>query len=136
MIGKNSDWDQFVSNHRWAVLTTLRGNGSPVSSVVAYARRSDALLVSTPGTTFKRACLERDPRLNLCVISNREPFNFVSMEGRCRILTEDLETDTQLVFDNIAGTGYPPPEDMSAWLVQQQRVILEFEAERVHGVIR
>ena len=33
----------------------------------------DALVISTPGTTFKRASLDRDPRMTLCVISNAEP---------------------------------------------------------------
>lgn len=136
MIGTNPDWDHFISTHRWAVLTTLRDSGSPVSSVVAYARRADLLIVSTPGMTFKRASLARDPRANLCVISDHEPFNFVAMEGRCGILTEQLEDDTLRVFDNIAGTGYEPPADLSAWIEQQQRVILEFAVDRAYGVIR
>ncbi len=136
MIGTNPDWDHFISTHRWAVLTTLRNNGSPVSSVVAYARRADLLIVSTPGTTFKRESLARDPRANLCVISDQQPFNFVALEGRCDILTEQLEDDTLRVFDNIEGTGYKPPADLSAWIEQQQRVILEFAIDRVYGVIR
>ena len=136
MIGTNSDWDQFLSEHRWAALTTLRSTGSPVSSIVAYARRDDVLVVSTPGMTFKRSSLEKDPRVNLCAFSNVEPFNFVAVEGRAEVLTSDLAADTLRVFDNIAGTGYEPPEDLSGWLTAQQRVILEIHADRVYGVIR
>ena len=136
MIGTNSQWDQFLTDHRWATLTTLRKSGSPVSSVVAYARRDDVLVVSTPGMTFKRATLEQDARVNLCAFSNTEPFNFVSVEGRVEILTTDLEADTLRVFDNIAGTGYEPPEDLPGWLSVQQRVILEIHPERIYGVIR
>lgn len=136
MIGTNADWDQFLTDHRWATLTTLRHSGSPVSSVVAYARRDDLLVVSTPGMTFKRATLEKDARVNLCAFSNAEPFNFVSVEGRVDILTSELEADTLRVFDNIAGTGYAPPEDLPGWLAAQQRVILEIHPDRVYGVIR
>ena len=38
-------------------------------------------MVSTPGMTFKRSAIARDPRVNLCAISNAEPFNFGAIEG-------------------------------------------------------
>ena len=62
MISDNADHDQFISDHRWGVLTTLRLDGHPVSSVVAYARHEDTVVISTPGGTFKRKSLDRDPR--------------------------------------------------------------------------
>ncbi len=136
MISVNADQDQFISDHRWAVLTTLRTDGQPVSSVVAYARDADTLVVSTPGTTFKRSCLDRDARATLCVITNAEPFNFVSVEGRVDIETTDLVANTRLVFQNLADTGWTEPEDLQAWLDTQKRVIIRIHPERVYGVIR
>ncbi len=136
MIGSNPEQDQFVTEHRWAVLTSLRKDGQPVSSVVAYARDGDTLVVSTPGATFKRRSLARDPRATLCIVSNAEPFNFVSVEGRVAVETTDIEGGTRLVFANIAATGYPEPEDLPAWLEAQQRVLLRLHPERVSGVIR
>lgn len=128
--------DEFLSAHRWAVLTTLRGTGAPVSSVVAYARDGADFVVSTPGGTFKRASIERDGRVNLCVISNAEPFNFVALEGVARVESDDLARRTRLVFANIADTGYREPDDLEGWLREQRRVILRITAERVYGVIR
>lgn len=136
MITDNDLQDQFLTDHRWAVLTTLRKDGQPVSSVVAYAREDDTLIVSTPGTTFKRRSLARDPRATLCVISNSEPFNFVSVEGRVEIQTDDLEAGTRRVFAAIADIGYETPEDLAGWLKAQQRVLLRLHPERVTGVIR
>ena len=136
MIGNDESADQFITDHRWAVLTTLRADGQPVSSVVAYARDGDSLLISTPGFTFKRRSLERDARLTLCIISNREPFNFVSVEGRASIETDDLVAGTLKVFDNIADTGYEPPADMEGWLTSQQRVLIRLHPERTYSVIR
>ena len=91
MISEAAEFDQFITDHRWAVLTHLRGDGSPVSSVVAYAREADEIVVSTPGKTFKRRALDRDPRVNLCILSNQEPFNFVALEGTATIETTHLE---------------------------------------------
>ena len=136
MIGDNAQWDEFVSAHRWAVLTTLRADGTPSSSVVAYARDGDQLLISTPGGTFKRRSIEADERVNLCVISNAQPFNFVAVEATAEVTRDNLVEDTQKVFANIADTGYQEPEDLPAWLESQRRVILRLTPVRVYGVIR
>lgn len=136
MISDNEAFEAFIDEYRWAVLTTLRASGGPVSSVVAYARDGDDLVVSTPGTTFKRKSLENDERVNLCIINNQEPFNFVAIEGVVVIESDDLVRTTGLVFDNIANTGYEKPEDFEGWLESQQRVILRIKPQRVSGVIR
>lgn len=136
MIGENSEWDQFITDHRWAVLTTLHATGQPNSSVVAYARDKDELVISTPGVTFKRRSIEADPRVNLCILSNAEPFNFVAVQAHAIVTQSDLLADTKKVFANIADTGYTEPEDLPAWLEQQARVILRLTPQRVYGVIR
>lgn len=136
MISDNEAFDTFISDHRWAVLTSLRQGGQPVSSVVAYARDGDTLVISTPGGTFKRRSLDRDPRATLCILTNSEPFNFVSVEGLVDVETDDLVEDTRRVFRNIADAGWQEPEDLEGWLRNQKRVILRLRAERVYGVIR
>jgi len=136
MIGDNPAFDTFLTKHRWAVLTSLRKNGHPVSSVVAYAREEDDLIVSTPGTTFKAKSLEADPRVTLCATTNAEPFNFVSVEGHASVETADLVRLTRLVFAAIADTGFQEPPDLDGWLSSQKRVIIRIRPERVYGVIR
>ena len=136
MITENVEQARFITDHRWAVLTSLRKDGHPVSSLVAYARDGDTLIVSTPGATFKRRSLDRDPRATLCVISNSEPFNFVSVEGRVDVESEEIVDGTRQVFANIADAGYAAPENMEDWLIRQQRVLIRLHPERVSGVIR
>ena len=67
-VGTDQLIDRFIGKHRWATLTVLRKNGSPVSSIVAYAVDGDALVVSTPGSTFKRRAMEAYARVNLCLL--------------------------------------------------------------------
>lgn len=136
VIAADERADRFISEHRWAVLTTLTTTGEPLSSMVAYARDGDTLVVSTPGRTFKRRSLERDPRVSLCIISNAEPFNFVNVAGRASVETDDLETGTRLVFANIAPIGYSEPEDLAQWLQDQARVLIRIHPEKIHAVIR
>ena len=135
MISTNPAYEKFIDDHRWAVITTLRKSGAPVSSVVAYARDSDKLIVSTPGVTFKRASLEKDPMVNLCIVSNSEPFNFVAIEGLAEVSKEDLVRKTKLVFEKITDM-YEEPNPIEKWLEDQDRVIIEISGSRVSGVIR
>ena len=128
--------DRFIGKHRWATLTVLRKNGSPVSSIVAYAADGDALVVSTPGSTFKRRAMEADARVNLCIMSNEEPFDFVSLEATGEVLTENIAEATEKVFKNIEAVGYTLPDPLDDWLVQQSRVILRLTVHRRHAVLR
>ena len=128
--------DRFIGEHRWATLTVLRKNGSPVSSIVAYAVDGDSLVVSTPGSTFKRRAMEADARVNLCIMSNEEPFDFVSLEATGEVLTENIAEATKKVFKNIEAVGYTLPDPLDDWLVQQSRVILRLTVHRRHAVLR
>lgn len=128
--------DRFIGEHRWATLTVLRKNGSPVSSIVAYAVDGDALVVSTPGSTFKRRAMEADARVNLCIMSNEEPFDFVSLEATGEVLTENIAEATKKVFKNIEAVGYTLPDPLDDWLVEQSRVILRLTVHRRHAVLR
>lgn len=128
--------DRFIGEHRWATLTVLRKNGSPVSSIVAYAVDGGALVVSTPGSTFKRRAMEADARVNLCIMSNEEPFDFVSLEATGEVLTENIAEATKKVFKNIEAVGYTLPDPLDDWLVQQSRVILRLTVHRRHAVLR
>ena len=74
--------------------------------------------------------------VNLCIISNQEPFNFVAVQGEASILRDNIEEDTIRVFDNIVGSGYERPENLPAWLEAQDRVIIRIKPTHVHAVIR
>ena len=136
MIGDDPKFDQFITDHRWAVITTLRKSGAASSSWVAYARDGDTLVVSTPGATFKRKSLEADPRVTICCTNDAAPYNFVTIEGRATVEKENLAAMTRLVFKNIEGFGFTEPENLDGWLDTQDRVILRIHPERVYGVIR
>lgn len=136
MIANDPVWEEFIRTHRWAVLTSMRRSGAPVSSVVAYATDGDDLVVSTRAATFKHDSIARDNRVNLCVLSDREPFNFVAVEGSCAIERSNLVPATKLIFANIRDTAYQEPEDLEGWLASEGRVILRIKPERSYGVIR
>ena len=136
MISNDPAWEAFIRRHRWAALTCLRRSGAPVSSLVAYATDGDELIVSTRAATFKHDSIARDDRVNLCILSSREPFDFVAVEGTCVIQCSDLVPATKLIFAAISDTPYQEPEDLEGWLESEGRVILRVRPLRTYGVIR
>ena len=80
--------------------------------------------------------MEADARVNLCIISNEEPFDFVSLEATGEVLTENIAEATKKVFNNIEAVGYTLPDPLDDWLTQQSRVILRLTVHRHHAVLR
>ena len=134
MIG-TPDQDAFISKNRWAVVTSLRKNGSPTNSVVFYAREGDELLFSTTKGRIKAKTLRRDPRAAITVLDDGSPYGYVTVEG-----TATIQEDNIVPFHitlNRAMRGEPawqPPADFEARLRTEGRVVIHIAATRVSGV--
>ncbi len=133
MIGTESQ-DAFINKNKWAVVTTLRANGTPTSSVVFFARDGDDLLFSTTKSRLKGKTLARDPRLALCVLDEGAPFGYVTVEGKATITEENLVGLHVLVSKAMRGADFTPPEGFEERLRREGRVIVRVRPERVSGV--
>jgi PPOX class probable F420-dependent enzyme len=137
MIGSDLQ-DAFISAHLWAVLTTLRKDGTPSSSMIAYARQGDELVVSTPGTTLKRRTVSGDPRVALAIVGADAPFDCLTLEGRAVVETSDLAAATRAVLLRVEDLYGPAPqgEALAQWMAASERVILRITPTRVYATIR
>ena len=71
----------FLDAPRFAVLATLREDGTPHLTVVWYERRGDEVIVNTTAPRSKARNIERDPRVSLLV---GEMDRYVRLEGAAR----------------------------------------------------
>ena len=133
MIG-TPDQDAFINKNKWAVVTTLRADGSASSSIVFYARDGDDLIFSTTKNRLKAKTLARDSRVALCVLDEGAPYGYVSVEGQATITEEDLVPLHVLVNRAMRGTDFTPPEGFEQRLRNDGRVIIRVRPERVSGV--
>ncbi len=88
MIG-SEEIDAFVSRSQTAIVTTVRTNGSPSSSMIGFARVGDRLLFSSTVDGVRGRTLARDPRAAMCVINENEPNAFAAVEGTVTIHTDN-----------------------------------------------
>ncbi len=136
MIG-TPDQDALLRQWRWAVVTTLRADGSPASSVVFYAVDGDTLIFSTTADRLKARTLARDPRIALTALDEGAPHRFVTVEGRATIQRGDLVPGHTLINRAMRrDPAWSPPPGFEERLRADGRVIIRVHPQRVSGVTR
>jgi len=133
MIG-TAEQDAFINSNKWAVVTSLRGDGSPTNSVIFYVREGDELLFSTTLSRLKAKTLKRDPRIALTVLDEGAPFGYVTVEGTATIQEDNLVPMHVALNKAMRGGEFTPPEGFEERLIKEGRVVVHVTATRVHGV--
>ena len=135
MIG-TPDQDKFVRSMKWAVVTSLRKDGSPTNSVIFFAVDGDELLFSTTKDRVKGKTLKRDPRAVITVLDEGAPYRFVSVEGPATIDENDIIPGHIAVNKVMRGVAeWQPPEGYLETLRSQGRIIIRIKPIRVSGVV-
>lgn len=133
MIG-TPDQDEFITKYRWAVVTTVRKDGSPASSVVSFIRDGDELIFSSNEGRLKVTTLDRDPRMVLCVLDDAAPFGYVSVEGHATVEREDIAETHIRMYREWRGGEFEPPADFAQKIKEEGRVVIRLRPDRVSGV--
>lgn len=88
MVGLYMDLDralEYVTDRHVGVLLTLKGDGRPQASNIAYALGDDGLIrVSVTGGRAKTANARRDPRVSLHVTAS-DFWSYVVIEGEAEL---------------------------------------------------
>jgi PPOX class probable F420-dependent enzyme len=80
-------------NPFYAVLTTLRADGSPHSTVIWATERDGKVLINTTFGRAKAHNLERDPRASVVVLDASDGYRWVSVSGPVELTTDGANED-------------------------------------------
>jgi PPOX class probable F420-dependent enzyme len=88
--------------------TTLRGDGSPQTTVVWVDVDKDGPSFNTAAGRAKPRHLERDPRLSLIVVDPQDQYRWIAISGRAEITAEgaDAQID-RLAKKYLDADSYP-----------------------------
>ena len=130
---------RFASNHRNALLTTLRGDGRPQQSVIFYVADENRFTISLTATRAKTRNLQRDPRASL-FIWTENVFEWVSLDGTVELSAVAKSTDDEvvdlLVEHYRLGNGEHPDWDgFRTAMVNDQRLLATFTATSATGIL-
>jgi PPOX class probable F420-dependent enzyme len=128
----------FARQHRRGVLATLRRNGRPQLSIIAYGVDDEGVIrISLTATRAKTANARRDPRVSLEVAAE-DLWAYVVIEGDAElsdVSTEPGDPAGQELADlyrSLAGE-HPDWDEFFAAMVKDQRQVLRIRPTHAYG---
>jgi PPOX class probable F420-dependent enzyme len=91
MASLSAEQQQFLDNPYYAVVTTLRPDGSPHSTVVWIEQQDGEVSFNTATGRAKPRHLENDPRLSLLVVDPQNAYQWVAITGRGELTSDDAD---------------------------------------------
>lgn len=130
---------ELVASHRRGVLATLKRDGRPQLSNIAYHLGDDDVIrISVTADRAKTANLRRDPRASLHV--TRDDFwAYAVVEGTANLLPAAAEPDDPTVdalveyYRAVAGE-HDDWDEYRAAMVADRRLLIELAVERLYGM--
>lgn len=107
----------------FGIVTTLRPDGSPQSTVVWVERDGDTVSFNTAYGRAKPGNLERDPRVSVLVTAP-DFYHWVAVDGRAELTTDGAEEQIDRLSRKYDGKPWGYVED-------QQRVKVRVVPEHV-----
>lgn len=118
----------FLEEKRFAVLATIKRDGSPQQTVMWYELQGDRIMMNTAEGRAKAYNFRRDARVSVCV---EDEYRFVSISG-----TVDLNEDREQGLADIMqlAVRYHGPEkaeSMRSGFTKDQRVTMLISIDNV-----
>lgn len=116
----DDEWRSFVTaGTRLAHVALTRSDGRPHVTPVCFILDGDDIAFALSPGSIKGKSLARDERIAVCVSDERQPYGFVTIEGRALISAEPDQV--KHVAAGIADRYYPsqPAADVAESFVQE-----------------
>jgi PPOX class probable F420-dependent enzyme len=129
----------FAADHRHGVIVTIKADGRPQLSNIAYALVDGVIFVSITDDRAKTKNLRRDPRTSLHVTRD-DFYAYVVLEGDTQLspvaASPDDDTVDQLVeyYRAVAGE-HPNWDEYRRAMVADRRLVARFTPERAYGML-
>lgn len=118
------------------MLATIKRDGMPQLSTIAYSYHDGVVRISTPGNTAKARNLERDSRVVLHVDGGNSGYVVAECTGEVTAWatrSDDAVVDELVdLYRSIAGE-HPDWEEFRAAMVSEQRAVLRLTVNRLYG---
>jgi PPOX class probable F420-dependent enzyme len=125
LTGKHSE---FLDNPFVGVVTTLRDDGSPHTTVVWVDREDGAVSFNTARGRAKERHLARDPRVSLIVVDPSNAYRWVSVTGTAELVDEGADEQIDRLSKKYLGKDEYPWRDPS-----ERRVKVRIKPEKVEA---
>ncbi len=116
---------QLLLDKNFGALATLKPDGSPQVTPVWVDWDGEYVILNTLRARSKPGQVERDPRVELVVVSGDNPYQHVRISGRAEVTTDGAEEHIDKLAQKYLGEAVYPRQP------GDERVILRFKPDRV-----
>jgi PPOX class probable F420-dependent enzyme len=117
---------QFLANPYVGVVTTLRSDGSPHSTIVWVEQADGEVSFNTAAGRAKERHLANDPRVALLVVDPQNAYQWVAVTGTVELTTEDADAQIDRLAKKYLG------QDEYPWRSpDEQRVKVRINADKI-----
>ncbi len=121
----------FISTNHRGILLTYRSDGSPqMSPVVAGVNDDGYVVVSSRETAYKVKNLVRDPRVSLCMFTDRFYGDWVQVDGVAEVVCLPEAMETLINYYRMLSGEHPDWDEYRAAMVSERRVIIRITIKR------
>lgn len=132
--------ETFLVEHHQGVLITLRSDGRPQSSNIAYAYADGVARISVTDDRAKTANLRRDGRAALHVIGESF-YRYVSASGTAELSAvstepgDDTGRELLTLHDAVAPEPHSDPDEFFEAMVADRRLVVRFRPDGFAGMV-
>ena len=98
-------------NQFYAVVTTLRPDGSPHSTIVWVDERDGRVLFNTAYPRAKTRDLEHEPRASVTVLDPNDGHRWIAVSGRVTLTTDGADDDIDHLSHKYDGRAFGSHRD-------------------------
>jgi PPOX class probable F420-dependent enzyme len=117
---------KFLDNPYVGVVTTLRSDGSPHSTVVWIEQSNGELSFNTATGRAKERHISNDPRVSLIVVDPQNAYQWVAVTGTAELTTEDADPQIDRLAKKYLGVDEYPMRNAA-----EERVKVRVRAEKI-----
>lgn len=97
---------ELFAEPNYAVLTTLRADGSPHSTVIWVDYDGSTISINTAVGRAKHRHIERDPRVAITIV--KEPYKWITVTGRATLTTDGADAQIDRLAKKYLGEDTYP----------------------------
>lgn len=120
---------EFLDNPFVGVVTTLRADGSPHSTVVWVDRDEDGVSFNTARGRAKERHLSRDPRVSLIVVDPENTYRWVAVTGNAKLTEEGADAQIDRLAKKYLGQDTYPNRTP-----EETRVSVRIRPDKVEAI--
>lgn len=120
----------FLEKHHWAVMATTRRSGRPqMSPIIIGVDDSGLAIVSSRETAYKVRNLRRDPRVSVCIFTDKFYGKWIQIDGTAEILSLPEAMEPLVDFYRTVVGEHPDWDDYREAMVREKRVLIRITIE-------